>query len=453
MVLQSKQRSRDGRRPARWRAHALAGALLAVFSPGCGLLLGLNGNPTVACDECDVGQVCSAGACLDVLEISAGGSTTCARLSDGSAWCWGLNAQAQCGQVLVRRLPVGTGEIEFSAPELALRPSPVPSLSRVKSIAVGGDAERGHACALTEYGSVWCWGDDEFSQASGAGSGGDWAMPTPIEVPNAVEIEQVHAGLGRTCVIGRWSGTDRHRLWCWGDNTAGRTLPGIKDPEMPSPFPLLDPRLDKVTDLALGRWHACALSGGRVYCWGARVVSACGDGDDLVEISIPGQPVTDIAAGDEHTCAATGAGIYCWGEGFSDQSEAGGACAGSALAPECCATLVPLPGEDPAEAGQEHRLAAGGRHTCASRPDGKLACWGPSADEFSASIPPRVLGGIDPAGIALGSEHACARLPSGVVQCWGSNDSGQLGIGHTGPDELDEPVKWYDPDEAPVPLP
>ncbi|MCZ7684598.1 MAG: RCC1 domain-containing protein [Sandaracinaceae bacterium] len=45
------------------------------------------------CGACGArcGNVCREGSCREVVSISAGPTTTCAALSDGSVWCWGSN--------------------------------------------------------------------------------------------------------------------------------------------------------------------------------------------------------------------------------------------------------------------------------------------------------------------------------------------------------------------------
>ena len=71
--------------------------------------------------------------------IVAGSAHTCARGRDGSAWCWGRNANGQLGD--------GTTDDRT-------RPGTVPGLSRVRSL----DAGSGHTCAMQDGGETWCWG-------------------------------------------------------------------------------------------------------------------------------------------------------------------------------------------------------------------------------------------------------------------------------------------------------
>ena len=77
----------------------------------------------------------------NVEEISAGGSHTCARLSDGSAKCWGYNVNGRLGD--------GTTTTRYS-------PVDVLSLSNVEQITAGSS----HTCARLSDGSAKCWGSE-----------------------------------------------------------------------------------------------------------------------------------------------------------------------------------------------------------------------------------------------------------------------------------------------------
>jgi alpha-tubulin suppressor-like RCC1 family protein len=81
-------------------------------------------------------------------------------------------------------------------------------------------------------------------------------------------------------------------------------------------------------------------------------------------------------------------------------------------------------------------LAARGRHTCALRKSGALACWGNNSDgqlgdgdrvDRPRGVP--VAGLSDMSEVGTGLAFSCARKSSGQVMCWGSNEDGQLGDG------------------------
>jgi alpha-tubulin suppressor-like RCC1 family protein len=87
-----------------------------------------------------------------VSSVLAGGSFTCAVLTDSTLWCWGGN---QFGQL-------GVGDTNPRTAPVQVAPSILGN--HVQSASAGGD----HACAITTDGAVWCWGNDDYGQL-GAG--------------------------------------------------------------------------------------------------------------------------------------------------------------------------------------------------------------------------------------------------------------------------------------------
>ena len=70
---------------------------LTAFGAALLVLVSLIMSPTPA--KADIGELRSDHPrASDVGKITAGGSHTCAILTDGSLWCWGLNDEGQLGQ-------------------------------------------------------------------------------------------------------------------------------------------------------------------------------------------------------------------------------------------------------------------------------------------------------------------------------------------------------------------
>ena len=67
----------------------------------------------------------------------------------------------------------------------------------------------------------------------------------------------------------------------------------------------------KVTAVATGWHHTCAISSGKVWCWGRNKYGQLGNGnttDSAAPVQVAGLPgvVTAVVAGEMHTCALSG---------------------------------------------------------------------------------------------------------------------------------------------------
>ena len=154
-----------------------------------------------------------------------------------------------------------------------------------------------------------------------------------------------------------------------------------------------------------------------------------------------GQPVvpvtgigdaTAISAGQYHTCARRTSGeVWCWGR--SEYGQLGNGLYG-------WSTGVPVTSSTPVGvSGLADATAIGGAtamHTCATRSNGAVACWGMNdmgqlGDRtIIDSATPVTAGDItSPVSVVTGSEHTCALRADRSVVCWGWNGRGQLGNG------------------------
>lgn len=128
--------------------------------------------------------------------VDAGGSTTCALMTDSRMFCWGTNeyGHAGLGNTTVKPTPVRvTGG----------------TYSKVSSGAY-------HACAIGLSGSLYCWGRNEGG-ALGLGDGTTRLTPTQVTgLPTTAS--QVSAGTAHTCAISATNST----LYCWGYNYNGQ---------------------------------------------------------------------------------------------------------------------------------------------------------------------------------------------------------------------------------------
>ncbi|AKT43089.1 uncharacterized protein CMC5_073170 [Chondromyces crocatus] len=324
--------------------------------------------------------------------IAAGGHHTCARLVEGSVWCWGRNDHGQ----------LGWGAPTLNMPTRTL-PTLVRGLTGVEELSLGQQ----HACARSKDGTVRCWGSNENGQL-GDGTAED--RYEPVQVKGVVDAIALGAGSTATCAV-----LTGGSVICWGG------LPGQN--AVPPAAPVAQSRtampvsgLSDIVAVTVGRAHACALgSDGKVSCWGDNAAGQLGDGS--VESQAKPVAVKKLAgvarvdAGTTSTCALLrDARVRCWGR-LAEQ--------------EFGPVPKPLPG------GSSVAEIAG---SCARGTEGAVSCRRGDGIEVVEE------GGA--ARIAAGEGHACLLTGEGEVRCWGSNASGQLGDGSKLVRTLPTALRW-----------
>jgi alpha-tubulin suppressor-like RCC1 family protein len=276
-------------------------------------------------------------------EVSVGDLFTCARTTDGSAYCWGSGAAGQ----------LGNGGLNDS------------SIPVLVSIPGGGVAQLSagdlFACALKTDGTLYCWGGGGFL---GDGTGNASALPVQVtSLGNAVA--EVSAGDTAACAR-KTDGT----LWCWGSNTFGIVGDGTTDDRM---TPVQVNNLGgAVAEVSVGDLFACARKvDNTLSCWGTNDQGQLGDGSNAshfapAAVTSLGNTVASISANGRHTCARrTDASLWCWG--WNASGELGDGTTASRPSP---AQVTPF------GAGASDVSAGGDHDTCAHQLDGSLWCWG-----------------------------------------------------------------------------
>jgi alpha-tubulin suppressor-like RCC1 family protein len=161
--------------------------------------------------------------------IAASVGSTCARRTDGTAWCWGY---AENGQL-------GDGTTGDATDHLRTEPVRVrrgsSHLTGVAGIGAGADAN--HACARRTDGTAVCWGPDNDGRL-GDGTTGDPTTHLRLKAVRVIRstgpftgVRKLGGGEGHTCALR----TD-HTVWCWGSNSVGQLGRGTHDSD-PHPYP------------------------------------------------------------------------------------------------------------------------------------------------------------------------------------------------------------------------
>lgn len=316
-----------------------------------------------------------------VVGITAGREHTCARLADGSAYCWGENSNGQLGD---------GGKRDADVPVRVAGIWGWGSLSGVTSM----DAGRDHTCALLDDATLACWGDNRKGQL-GDGSWSDRSEPVRVAAASGWgslgSVAQFNTGQQHTCAA-LADGT----AWCWGEGGRHRLGNGsTSDRNLPT-----------------------------------QVRGPGGSGT--------ASGVAWVTAGDQHSCAVhTSGSVWCWGRNDQGQLGIGEGTAGIERYP---VRVVGVGGSG--LLGGVAAVGAGQDHTCALHDDGAVTCWGQNTygqvgdGSTVQRWSPEWVAGPGGTGVLEGAfdlsvdwNHACAALPGGEVWCWGRNDHGQLGDG------------------------
>jgi alpha-tubulin suppressor-like RCC1 family protein len=159
---------------------------------------------------------------MDAEKVFVGTASTCALKADGTVWCWGNNSYDQIGN--------GTQTNPNSRPIQTLVGAST-SLTNVAQLSVSAN----FACALKSNGTVYCWGENQKGQL-GNNTTTNQNFATQVVGANGTgtlqNVEEI--GTGNNVVCARKSdGT----VWCWGGNDYGQLGQGTTDQQAHS-YPL-----------------------------------------------------------------------------------------------------------------------------------------------------------------------------------------------------------------------
>lgn len=229
-----------------------------------------------------------------VIAVAAGGYHACALTQAGSVVCWGSNYEGELGD--------GTKKERH-------RPVVVKGLGTGVTAIAAGD---GHSCAVTKFGKVKCWGENQWGQL---GDGTTTDRSTPVVAQGLTgNISVVEAGNIDTCAL-----TATHAARCWGNNKNGQLGDGTRGNIRVTPVAVRGLH-QQVFAIAPAYSHTCVVTvAGGAMCWGYGRSGSLGGGNwesSLSPVSVAGlaSGVSAISSGYGHTCALlTEGGARCWG--------------------------------------------------------------------------------------------------------------------------------------------
>lgn len=339
-------------------------------------------------------------------QLSVGGASACVIDAQNRPYCWGRNDEGQLGDG-------GTRDSQ--------QPRPVAGLNSALAMSVGPR----HSCAVGSRGKVHCWGSDGYA-ALGANapqqSGGAGRDPRPALMLQPAR--GLAAGQRFACAL-----SEGGSVYCWGDNSKGQL--GIGSHQAQSATPSMVKGIDDATQVVAAAEHACALrKNGEVKCWGSNLSGQLGIAQNSKVARTPVsmskmRDVTQLAAGSGFSCALSRQGqVWCWGA--SDRGQLGHVSGGFG-------PVSGLTGVTRIFAGGEHACARdrSGLLSCwGDNRKGQLGSNGGARDlEQPMPRPVRVRGINQVGDVALGKGFSCAVSGNKRVYCWGENRHGQIGNG------------------------
>ena len=277
--------------------------------------------------ECwgDLVPITSSGARYS--SVSVGDSSACAISTDKKVFCWGANSSGQLGNNSART------SLEVS--EIAL---PNASFS---SVSVGLK----HACAVTQEGLAYCWGDNARQQLGSVGA----ISRIPKAVPGIGTALSIYSGDYHNCVL-QASGD----VTCWGDNSKKQI--SATGTTYLSPTQIVSSPVANA--LALGTASTCILDVQKALrCFGdnTKKQSPASIAGTYKAVTAYGNTVCSISESDL---------IYCFGA--ADSNKIG---------------LVSADTSTPTKLSDESAklVSVGAQHVCMASVQNKLSCWGSNA--------------------------------------------------------------------------
>jgi large repetitive protein len=378
-----------------------------------GCILGENAHGTVNGANVTVNVNCGR-------QIASGEFHTCALNNAGNVFCWGSNVDGQLGN--------GT-ETKSITPVEVLNPAGTAPLANVVALSAG----QAFSCALTNTGTVFCWGADQVGQL-GNGTMNDNGLDLPVQVTGLTNALTIASGHYHTCAV-----TTAGAAMCWGDNSEGELGTTENNPDTPVQVTGLT---SGVADVTAGSLYSCAvLTDSSAMCWGSGPLGAGpSTTGSFTPVSVlnpagtaPLTGVLEVNGGFDDACEIlTDQNALCWG--MNQDGDLGNGMNS--------VVTLPIPvtsvGSSAALSNVE-QIGGGEDFICVMVVSGAIQCSGTGAfgqlgdGMFTSKETWQAVTGVTgvPIDMVAGFNQACVVLPGGSVQCWGSDLNGQLGNNST----------------------
>jgi alpha-tubulin suppressor-like RCC1 family protein len=375
----------------------------------------------------------------DVIDISAGAYNTAVLTSLNNLYAWGYNGDGQIGNgvTMDSALPVNINQ-KFNI--TIVNQFSLAEDETIYDVAMGYF----NYVVVTSYGRVFTWGLNDEGQL---GNGTTINSSIPIDITSSLNLDVGEKVLAAECgeehvVILTNTGT----VYTWGDNEFGQLGDGTTTSSL---VPVeLDTTLFNSEPVeyisSYGDVVSAITSTDTLYTWGNNGLGQMGDGT-TVSKSVPtdvtssfglavDETITKIEFGLYFSTALTSDGRYfTWGYNNSGQL-GNGSISTTPIATPIEMDLAVFGGETITD------ISAGYSHAAVITSSGKLYTWGLNNNgqlgdgtQVSSSTPTEVpasnFGGETIASVQLGFVYSTAITSSGNLYTWGNNSYAQLGLG------------------------
>ena len=390
-------------------------ALIVVFMMMFSVLV--TGMPVRA----DIGEMrADYPRSADSGKLSAGGSHTCAILTDGSLWCWGANDYGQLG---------------LGDKTNRLSPVRVGTATNWRSVAA---SENDFTCAVNDLNQVFCWGFNASGQTGVSSATASVTSPTQITALGTT-VNSVSVGSTSACVV-----TTVGAVRCWGSNSYGELGTAVTMGQSTHVPTAINNLTGVFSTVVVGLFGACAMKSDKsIYCWGSDLWGQ--RGDDAAQTADNASPTrisvlstttaSALIAGPNSNCmiAESSSGLLCWGRNDNNFLRA---TSGNIM-------IVSLATASPFYVASNNvparGFSIGSNFACMLKnSDASIVCGGVNS-MTGVGTTGQVSNAPSGSGFLVmttGMSHGCAIRADRRLVCWGHNAYGKLGIGSVSTTEV-----------------